>query len=426
MKKFLPLFLLFHSLTCFASNSMPWFHVSTSINGDNGLLGNIFSFSTGSARNNAPPQPALDWYWPVSSAQVYIERLKFQLSSEESKKIWLLKELNKNHGAQPYINPLREKAESSFLDDWQEVYAEKFEDSSFLKKSQERVLSKINGEHDDYEDVDQDYQDISKKAYDESVDYASQNENQESGFALDLAQTILDVGISATPGISVGRDAYEAITGKHILTGVTLDAFDRGVAIAGAVSLGTTNLGIKGIAVIQKIATSAVAKEAVVISKEILQKYGTKGYREMVSFLKKYTPNIDQYESLYKKRRAVFASFSNFRKFTRSSAKETTWYRYADYDKFAEAYKNGTLDEFDTAFWFTSKKYDDMATAIQELALKDAPTHMVRLEFTIKKGSAHMEGGIAPKFGFPGGGDQYYLFDKLNSKRDRTTFQKLK
>lgn len=50
--------------------------------------------------------------------------------------------------------------------------------------------------------------------------------------------TLLDLALSVAPVVSTGRDFYEAISGKHILTGEDLDSFDRVVACAGMLTFG--------------------------------------------------------------------------------------------------------------------------------------------------------------------------------------------
>ena len=58
---------------------------------------------------------------------------------------------------------------------------------------------------------------------------------------------LLDVALTLTPGVSVGKDAYELVTGKNLVTGERLSGFERGMAVVGILSLGTTET-IHGIA----------------------------------------------------------------------------------------------------------------------------------------------------------------------------------
>ena len=53
-----------------------------------------------------------------------------------------------------------------------------------------------------------------------------------------LATTLVDIGLSITPGVSWGRDVYEALTGKDLVTGEELSTFDRTMAVLGAVTGG--------------------------------------------------------------------------------------------------------------------------------------------------------------------------------------------
>ncbi len=57
---------------------------------------------------------------------------------------------------------------------------------------------------------------------------------------------LVDVALSLTPGVSVGKDFYELVHGKNLVTGEPLSGLDRSFAALGVVTLGTSNLTIKG------------------------------------------------------------------------------------------------------------------------------------------------------------------------------------
>jgi hypothetical protein len=61
-----------------------------------------------------------------------------------------------------------------------------------------------------------------------------------------VAFGLLDIALSVTPGVSVGKDAYELMTGKNLVTGESLSGFERGLAVVGVLSLGSSDtvLGI--------------------------------------------------------------------------------------------------------------------------------------------------------------------------------------
>ena len=56
--------------------------------------------------------------------------------------------------------------------------------------------------------------------------------------AAEIAIALLDLSLSLTPGIGWGKDTYEAISGRSLLTNEKLDDFSRTLAILGCVTLG--------------------------------------------------------------------------------------------------------------------------------------------------------------------------------------------
>lgn len=62
---------------------------------------------------------------------------------------------------------------------------------------------------------------------------------------LEAAQLVADLVTSWAPGISWGRDIYESVSGKDLLTGRTLENWERGAAILGAVTVGIGSAGSK-------------------------------------------------------------------------------------------------------------------------------------------------------------------------------------
>ena len=76
--------------------------------------------------------------------------------------------------------------------------------------------------------------------------------------AAEFAETALDLTLSFTPGISWGKDIYEAVIGKNLVTGDSLSSLDRGFAIAGAMSAGIFSKAarvLKGTAILGKVAS---------------------------------------------------------------------------------------------------------------------------------------------------------------------------
>lgn len=61
---------------------------------------------------------------------------------------------------------------------------------------------------------------------------------EEGEKSLDLALEVADLTLSSIPVVSWGKDLYESVTGKNLLTGEELDKWDHAAAILGAVTLG--------------------------------------------------------------------------------------------------------------------------------------------------------------------------------------------
>ena len=59
--------------------------------------------------------------------------------------------------------------------------------------------------------------------------------------SLTIAEEIADVALCLTPGVSIGKDAYELFVGKNLVTGVALSEFERSIAFVGVITLGTSN-----------------------------------------------------------------------------------------------------------------------------------------------------------------------------------------
>ncbi|MBP6219366.1 MAG: pre-toxin TG domain-containing protein [Oligoflexales bacterium] len=83
----------------------------------------------------------------------------------------------------------------------------------------------------------------------EIVEYASESlrvsrehylkdEFEEGKIAAQVADVLLDLATSLTPGVSWGRDLYEAVSGKDLHSGEELGQFTRSMAVLGVVTAG--------------------------------------------------------------------------------------------------------------------------------------------------------------------------------------------
>ena len=84
------------------------------------------------------------------------------------------------------------------------------------------------------------------------------NEKEDGDFAIDVARELIDVASSLTPGISWGRDIYEAMMGKDLIDDHDLDTIERSSAILGAVTLGLGSKFSKGICLFKKLGSKVI------------------------------------------------------------------------------------------------------------------------------------------------------------------------
>lgn len=64
---------------------------------------------------------------------------------------------------------------------------------------------------------------------------------KEAKLSQEIAKGMLDISLGLVPGVSIAKDAYEAITGKNLVTGEEIGAAGRALAIVGIVTLGGFN-----------------------------------------------------------------------------------------------------------------------------------------------------------------------------------------
>ncbi len=111
---------------------------------------------------------------------------------------------------------------------------------------------------------------IAEEAVDLSASYYEEDEFELGHVATRIADTLLDVAVSITPGIGWGRDVYEAVTGVDLLSREELDVFSRSMAILGAVTAGVGSKLGKGVKVLGKLAKGEKAAEAVSVSRKAI------------------------------------------------------------------------------------------------------------------------------------------------------------
>lgn len=94
--------------------------------------------------------------------------------------------------------------------------------------------------------------DEATKSIVETKEYLGRDQFEEAEISARISHTLLDLTTSLTPGVSWARDVYEALSGKDLHSGETLDAFARSVAILGVISGGFGSKAVKAMQVIEK------------------------------------------------------------------------------------------------------------------------------------------------------------------------------
>jgi hypothetical protein len=87
-------------------------------------------------------------------------------------------------------------------------------------------------------------------------DYFVENDHESANFAISLAQELLDLAVSFIPQLwtmSLGKSAYEAITGQELLTSEYLDPLARVGAVIDLATLGLGSKFVKASKIVQKI-----------------------------------------------------------------------------------------------------------------------------------------------------------------------------
>ena len=92
-----------------------------------------------------------------------------------------------------------------------------------------------------------------------SRDYYLEDKFEDGRIAGQIADVLLDLATSLTPGISWVRDVYEAVSGKDLHTGEYLDNFSHSAAVLGAVTVGYGGKALKAVGVFEKLTKTAAS-----------------------------------------------------------------------------------------------------------------------------------------------------------------------
>lgn len=100
---------------------------------------------------------------------------------------------------------------------------------------------------------------IASGAIDEGYEALEKGDLEEAEHSTTLAEGMTDLALGLTPGVSWAKDVFEAVTGKNLVTGETLNGFERSLAIFGAATVGLgskAGTAIKALSRLSKFAKS--------------------------------------------------------------------------------------------------------------------------------------------------------------------------
>lgn len=152
-------------------------------------------------------------------------------------------------------------------------------------------------------------------SFDSADGYYSSGQLSQGDASVSLGLAAVDTALSMTPGVGWGRDIYEAVSGRNLITGDSLDTTDRVFAVIGAVTGGIgskAKIGYKGvmagIKALDKIhdagkaadglhGATTIAGKALTSGKKVVEDLGPKKFGEIMKTPKGSRPNPDTYLS---------------------------------------------------------------------------------------------------------------------------------
>lgn len=125
--------------------------------------------------------------------------------------------------------------------------------------------------HMDHAVIRTGYVNIATSSIAVSRDFYIANEPENGMIAANIAETALDLATSFTPGVSWGRDFYEALSGKDMISGNSLSSLDRGMAVLGSVTMGMGSKLGKVFKVFRKLLKGRKASSSVDIAERAVK-----------------------------------------------------------------------------------------------------------------------------------------------------------
>jgi len=211
---------------------------------------------------------------------------------------------------------------------------------------------------------------------------------EESSIAMQIAMACLDFAVSWTPFVGWGRDVWESVFAKDIITGEQLGSFARSLAILGVVTGGIGSKAGKIFDVLHKVIKTDKITDPL---RTILYNKPLSELKETVSFFKKYKfwKGTDQ-------EAASFINASLLGAKVKTLEKEREAIRYYD-PKFGDPKSNFLTTEL-------------TSNPVEHLALRFDGNYIVE-KWIIPAGTEILESKIAPNWGRKGGNIQVIIGD---------------
>lgn len=140
-----------------------------------------------------------------------------------------------------------------------------------------RQISKLD-DNDEYKERRLDLVSLAKESLDKAYEHYNQQSRvgyddhvEEAQYLRKLACGFLDLATSWTPGVSFARDAYEAITGKDLISGEELSLASRTISLVSMATAGYGKKAITGINAISKLMRGKRTQEAYNYAKKIFE-----------------------------------------------------------------------------------------------------------------------------------------------------------
>ena len=209
----------------------------------------------------------------------------------------------------------------------EEPYEFKSPEGAFLEKNKE-LYNKLR-EANPYHEQGIKAREIGLSAVEVADEEFANGQKETAELAHSLGESMADIALGVLPYVGVAKDVYEAITGKHLLTGRSLTGVERSLSFVG-IALSTVSGGVLN-STSFRLALNKTDKVLSKVNQKLWNKY-LKGVSdsELARLFKKYPKDIFKaigeagfktrkgiYSALYFAKRAFAGSSSTPKDFTR-------------------------------------------------------------------------------------------------------------